>query len=192
MVRTTLQDHKRRTAGNSYSWHSVMVPPCESRLKRCVAIVHYCQFIADDLVQMEITQHARYTCTFCGKVNNDRAVLSRSTSLIYITSLSGHRQAYRSWHLELQLVQKGHCRRCMDRINNRRRYCSQVSSYTYAALALFLIRIFPVLCVGCERSPRHKCSRTVVMLSSLFYTYKFNHYDQHDHSYEQLYLLGAR
>ena len=51
-----------------YSFHRGTVPLCESRWKRCVSFVLYHHYGIDCYEQMEITQHARYTCTFCGKV----------------------------------------------------------------------------------------------------------------------------
>lgn len=77
---------------------------------------------------MEITQHARYTCTFCGKVSNIDQV-SGFYSLIY--ARIGHGEAYGGWDLELQLVQKGHRRRCMDGIHHRGCYCSQVRQFLF-------------------------------------------------------------
>lgn len=57
---------------------------------------------------MEITQHARYTCTFCGKVSQtlwtceDRVDSDRGGHHAGLRKAPGRR------HLEVQLVQEGH------------------------------------------------------------------------------------
>lgn len=89
--------------------------------------------------KMEISQHARYNCQFCGKVNHPpnpekyhfqvclhqprlrtergcgkdvaRLSLTRTCSLL---SGVGRRQAFRRWNLELPALPQDHCRRCMD------------------------------------------------------------------------------
>ena len=62
---------------------------------------------------MEITQHARYTCTFCGKVGSGASVIPMGWKLMEHDA-AGLREAPGRWYLEVQLVQEGDCGRCMD------------------------------------------------------------------------------
>jgi hypothetical protein len=81
---------------------------------------------------MEITQHARYTCTFCGKVrlSSTRAgprVLTKATH-------TGQREALGCRHLELRRVPEGHRRRRVDRVHDRCRDRAQVRSFLSSSL----------------------------------------------------------
>jgi hypothetical protein len=134
---------------------------------------------------MEITQHARYTCTFCGKVNNRTNVLSAAKVLICVGNPSGLREAHSSWHLELRLMQKGYRRRRMDRLHNCCSYRSQVCNHFSVARAL--LRLYPsaALFVGCGKSPRHRVfGRRAFIHLYLLYAYKHNKHGQHDHEFK--------
>ena len=127
---------------NSYRYlrgSSVMVPRCESRLKRCVISRYFPRNLQFKSAQMEITQHARYTCTFCGKVSNKAYVWSSTRSLIYFGCPSGFRETHSSRHLELPFVQKGYRRWCMDSLNNCGCHCSQVRFPAISVSFVFLI-----------------------------------------------------
>ena len=68
---------------------------------------------------MEITQHARYTCTFCGKVRPYRLYqASMSPSLICLPFWIGLRKTPGRRYLEMQLVQEVHRRWCVDPLDN--------------------------------------------------------------------------
>lgn len=86
---------------------------------------------------MEITQHARYTCTFCGKVRPYRLYQdSMSTSLICLPFWIGLRKTPGRRHLEMQLVQEDHRWWCVDPRDNRGGDSPQVCSSLYQLLAL--------------------------------------------------------
>jgi hypothetical protein len=75
---------------------------------------------------MEITQHARYTCTFCGKVRPS-AVRARAPCLT-ARARPGQREALRRRHLELQGVQEDDRGRRLDRVHDRGGHRAQVRS----------------------------------------------------------------
>jgi len=79
---------------------------------------------------MEITQHARYTCTFCGKVSEHPMSTLRSDS----QPVTGLREAHGRWHLALQIVQENYRWRCMDGIDHRSCYHTEVGHRTLSAL----------------------------------------------------------
>ena len=72
---------------------------------------------------MEITQHARYTCTFCGKVSSPIFSNSSFFTVLWCPGLS---KAPSSWYLEVWLLQKGYCRGCMDCLDDSCCDCPQV------------------------------------------------------------------
>jgi len=76
--------------------------------------------------KMEISQHAKYTCTFCGKVCNkvEQGLGTRSHGILS----TGCGEANGCWHLELQRMQEGHCWRCLVSIDDRCCHCPQVCS----------------------------------------------------------------
>jgi hypothetical protein len=76
---------------------------------------------------MEITQHARYTCTFCGKV---RLPSTCAGSRVLNSFLhTGQREALGRRHLELRRVPEGHRRRRVDRVHHRGCDRAQVRSF---------------------------------------------------------------
>jgi hypothetical protein len=66
---------------------------------------------------MEITQHARYTCTFCGKVRLSSTCAGPRVLNRFLHT--GQREALGCRHLELRRVPEGHRRRRVDRVHDR-------------------------------------------------------------------------
>ena len=80
------------------------------------------------LVQMEITQHARYTCTFCGKVRFRTTLGWKDESFLMDGLYTGLRKTPGRRHLEMQLMQEDHRGWCVDPLDNRRGDRAQVRS----------------------------------------------------------------
>jgi hypothetical protein len=74
--------------------------------------------------QMEVTQHARYTCTFCGKVRAAR--LAAPPPRLTPDAPAGQRQAHGRRHLELHRVPKGHRGRRVDSVHHGRGHGPEV------------------------------------------------------------------
>lgn len=74
---------------------------------------------------MEISQHARYTCTFCGKVRPSRYRCNVSRLNMPYSTL-GLSEEDQCRNLELRIVQKSDCWWSMDCINNSGSDCTQV------------------------------------------------------------------
>ena len=73
---------------------------------------------------MEITQHARYTCTFCGKVRMVAPCVR--DALLILKRATGFPEASGSRHLEMRVVQESDSGWRLDRIDNSSCYYSQV------------------------------------------------------------------
>lgn len=89
--------------------------------------------------KMEITQHARYTCTFCGKVcpNAPTPPLFEHRADMPLL-LIGHCEANSCWYLGMQVLPQDHCWWCLDSINDCCCHCTKVSfscSYTLLSVA---------------------------------------------------------
>lgn len=77
---------------------------------------------------MEITQHARYTCTFCGKVDLTPVLLACKTYLHWCRG-SGYRQADTRWHLALQGMQENDRWRRVDYVDDGCRHRAEVRPF---------------------------------------------------------------
>ena len=107
-------------------------------------------------------------------------LLISSEKFPLLTPCPGLRKTYSSRHLELQLVQKGHSWRCMDRLNNCCSHCSQVSSSGISDPNTYLKNTPQVPFVGCGRSRRHR--GPALSSSSCYFPvpHKITEYDPHD------------
>jgi hypothetical protein len=114
---------------------------------------------------MEVSQHARYTCTFCGKVHLLSVRLNTAADL----NTSGHCKTNSCWYLELQSMQKSHCWGCLDSINYSCCHRSQVR------LSISCFQVFSkvthdlALSVVSVRLLRHRCIITFRHLTMSFY-----------------------
>ena len=73
---------------------------------------------------MEVTQHARYTCTFCGKVS--RGCGRSANCLLTVVNASGFCEEDRCWDLELSFVQENNRRWRLDSVHHGCCYYPQV------------------------------------------------------------------
>jgi large subunit ribosomal protein L37Ae len=133
-----------------------MVPRCESRLKKYVIRPYFRRSLQPKLSQMEITQHARYTCTFCGKVSTRlkyRRECLRSSMLDTLKD-SVKRTAVGIWN----------CSSCKKVIAGGAWTVSTTAAATVRRCVIIgsISVRFPdrglstALFVGCGRSPRHR------------------------------------
>jgi hypothetical protein len=61
---------KYGTVGSRSRWfQNSWLPPASNRLIRDIVLQRYGASLRKQIKKMEVTQHARYTCTFCGKVS---------------------------------------------------------------------------------------------------------------------------
>jgi hypothetical protein len=74
---------------------------------------------------MEVSQHARYTCTFCGKVR--LYVLVNQADSLMNDCPSGLREEVGCRYLGLLILQEGHCWRSMDCVNDCCCHSAEVS-----------------------------------------------------------------
>lgn len=124
-----------------YGSCSVMVLPCVSKWRRCVHQDFQVLSILLTGNQMEITQHARYTCTFCGKVVHLLWRLRRVAETWCLHPI-GLCEAQGCWDLGVPSMQKGARWRCMDCFNNRGCYCPQVRATPISTFRLSSQNIF--------------------------------------------------
>lgn len=76
--------------------------------------------------QIEISQHSRYTCTFCGKVRHTSSNSKYFGWPLTRIRIVGFRKTRRRRHLEVRIVQEGHRRWSMDCFDHSGRDCPQV------------------------------------------------------------------
>jgi Ribosomal L37ae protein family len=72
--------------------------------------------------KIEITQHAKYTCTFCGKVSNPEPLHpARPLPTTSRVCISGRHEAHLRWHLVVQTMQTRRSRWCLRLLHHSRR-----------------------------------------------------------------------